>query len=109
MGIFTEDRKDAGSAPERVGQVGTFSFDGVAVEAFLSEDRQWHIRSAGCEVAGDHLGTATRTLFHPDTSPSTRDLIREILAWVNGGGGIVGSQRDAHWLTAPRWSNEDKS
>jgi predicted signal transduction protein with EAL and GGDEF domain len=71
--------KRAAVSHERLGRVGSFMFDGAKVEAFLSEDRQWHLRSAGCEVAGKHLGTATRTLFNPDNSPSTVALGQHVL------------------------------
>ena len=102
--------KRAGVSHERLGRVGSFMFDGAKVEAFLSEDRQWHLRSAGCEVAGKHLGTATRTLFNPDNSPNTRQLIQEILAWESAGTGAdVAPERDADWLTAPRWSRDGAS
>ncbi len=88
---------------ERLGEVGKFMFDGVEVEAFLSGDRRWHVRSAGCEVAGTHLGTAVRTLFNPDNSPSAGRLIQEILAWECAGEhGVNAPERDAGWLTAPR-------
>ena len=96
--------KGAGVSHERLGRVGSFVFDGANVEAFLSDDHKWHLRSAGCEVAGEHLGTATRTLFNPDTSPSTRQLIQDILTWEGSGidGDDVAPERDSNWLTAPR-------
>ncbi len=88
---------------ERSGEVGTFMFDGVEVEAFFASDRQWHVRSEGCEVAGTHLGTAVRTLFNPDNFPSTDRLTQEILAWEGAGEHEVSApERDADWLTAPR-------
>jgi hypothetical protein len=61
--------------------IGSFLFQGAVVEAFLSPDGRWHLRSAGCEVVGDHLGVATRMLFDPNYNPTTRGLIDEILAW----------------------------
>ena len=102
------ERKRAGVSHERLGRVGSFMFDGAKVEAFLSDDHQWHLRSAGCEVAGAHLGTATRTLFNPDNSPSTRQLIQDILAWECAGndGADVAPERDSDWLTAPRRSRD---
>ncbi len=84
-------------------------FDGAKVEAFLSDDHQWHLRSEGCEVAGEHLGTATRTLFNPDSSPSTRELIQDILAWEGAGddsADVAAPERDSAWLTAPRRSGD---
>ena len=91
------------STAERLGEVGSFIFEGVEVEAFLSSDRQWHVRSAGCEVEGTHLGTAIRTLFNPDNFPNARELTQEILAWESAGKReVIAPQRDADWMTAPR-------
>jgi hypothetical protein len=58
--------------------VGTFSFEEVEVEAFVS-DGVWHLRSARHEVSGGHLGEATRALFNPQFHERTRSLIAEIL------------------------------
>ena len=91
---------------ERQGHVGSFMFDGAKVEVLLSEDHQWHLRSAGCEVAGAHLGTATRTLFNPENHPSTRQLIKEILSWVDSSDAEAAPERDSNWLTAPRWNRD---
>jgi len=87
---------------EHVGEVGSFTFEGVEVEAFLSSDGQWHIRSEGCEVAGAHLGTAIRTLFNPEAFPNAGRLTREILDWQSAGDEGDATERDADWMTAPR-------
>ena len=60
--------------------VGTFSFEGVEVQAFC-EHGVWHLRSGGHEVTGDHLGEATQTLFNPHFHERTASLIAEILDW----------------------------
>jgi len=91
------------SGSERQTRVGSFLFEGVEVEAQLSEDGQWHLRSAGCEVMEKHLGTATRILFNPSNHASTRSLIDQILAWQRSG---VDDQSPSHpgevWMTTPR-------
>jgi hypothetical protein len=87
---------------ERTGEVGSFTFEGVEVEAFVSGDGQWHVRSAGCEVEGAHLGTAIRTLFNPDAFPNASQLIQEILAWASAGENEDVTERDAGWMTSPR-------
>jgi hypothetical protein len=84
-------------------ELGLFSFEGIDVEAFLSGDGDWHLRSAGCEVSGRHLGTATRVLFNPKTHASTRPLIDEILHWqASARASSSGFDSGEDWLTAPR-------
>jgi hypothetical protein len=91
------------SGSERQAGVGSFIFEGVEVEALLSEDGQWHLRSAGCEVMDRHLGTATRILFSPSHHASTRSLIDQILAWQRAGADDQSPSRPGEeWMTTHR-------
>jgi hypothetical protein len=91
------------SGSDSQARVGSFIFEGVDVEALLTDDGQWHVRSGGCEAMERHLGAATRILFNPSNHASTRSLIDEILAWQREGADEQSPSRPGEeWMTTDR-------